>query len=83
MTETVQRSKAYSEFDLVKARQSASTLQPAAHQTAALEKLHAWFEGGNSKPAGGIVVLPTGGGKTFTAVRFLCRGPLSHGYKVL
>jgi superfamily II DNA or RNA helicase len=28
-------------------------------------------------------VLPTGGGKTFTAVRFLCRAPLSAGYKVL
>lgn len=32
---------------------------------------------------GGIMVLPTGGGKTFTAARFLCRGPLSQGYKVL
>ncbi len=28
-------------------------------------------------------MLPTGGGKTFTATRFLCRGPLSQGYKVL
>lgn len=31
----------------------------------------------------GILVLPTGGGKTFTAVRFLAEGPLSDGYKVL
>ena len=46
-------------------------------------KLHRWFESTQRAPHGGIVVLPTGGGKTFTAVRFLCRGPLSHGYKVL
>lgn len=32
---------------------------------------------------GGIMVLPTGGGKTFTAARFLCRGPLSRGFKVI
>lgn len=83
MTETSRRSDAYREFDLVKARQSASKLQPAPHQTAALDALHRWFEAKQKAPHGGIVVLPTGGGKTFTAVRFLCRGPLSHGYKVL
>ncbi len=32
---------------------------------------------------GGILVLPTGGGKTFTATRFLTTGPLSKGHKVL
>jgi len=29
------------------------------------------------------LVLPTGGGKTLTADRFLCTAPLSDGYKVL
>ena len=27
--------------------------------------------------------MPTGGGKTFTAIRFMCEAPLSDGYKVL
>ena len=83
MSEIVQRSKSYREFDLVKARQITSKLQPAVHQVAALDALYNWFEAEPRTQQGGIVVLPTGGGKTFTAVRFLCRGPLSHGYKVL
>lgn len=58
-------------------------MQPASHQNVALGKLQSWFETAQQPPRGGILVLPTGGGKTFTAVRFLCRGPLSHGYKVL
>lgn len=83
MFETTPRSNAYREFDLVKARQIVSKLQPASHQNAALEALHRWFESSRKAPHGGIVALPTGGGKTFTAVRFLCCGPLSRGYKVL
>ena len=42
-----------------------------------------WFGKESEGHKGGILVLPTGGGKTFTAVRFLCQGPLSKGYKVL
>jgi ATP-dependent helicase IRC3 len=59
---------------------------PAAHQAVAINQLIKWY---NSRPykldssAGGILVLPTGGGKTFTAIRFLCRTALSDGYKVL
>ena len=50
----------------------------------ALSKLGDWFAGKHpAGEAGGIMVLPTGGGKTFTAVRFLCRHPLSKGYRVL
>lgn len=56
---------------------------PAAHQHEALGKLHNWFQENRSDAAGGILVLPTGGGKTFTADRFLCTDPLSDGYKVL
>jgi superfamily II DNA or RNA helicase len=71
-------------FDLEDARLNPSKNSPAAHQQDALGKLHAWFQSASRAPeAGGIVVLPTGGGKTFTAVRFLCHGPLSRGYKVL
>ncbi len=56
--------------------------KPAAHQHQALDKLQKWYQDKNSNP-GGILVLPTGGGKTFTAMRFLCTYPLSNGYKVL
>lgn len=74
---------AYRAFDLVQARYNPSNLQPAAHQQAALGALHTWFGNQSISQHGGIVVLPTGGGKTFTAVRFLCREPLSQNYKVL
>jgi len=71
-------------FDLVSARLHPSKKKPAIHQQDALGKLYAWFQSASRLPeAGGVVVLPTGGGKTFTAVRFLCNGPLSRGYKVL
>lgn len=69
-------------YDLVQARQYPAKKEPAFHQSEALFKLRAWFEKKHS-PAGGILVLPTGGGKTFVAVRFLCTNPLSQGYKVL
>ena len=45
--------------------------------------LKAWFESRPAPPRGGILVLPTGGGKTFTALYFACYLPLSKGYKVL
>ncbi|MBE9224698.1 DEAD/DEAH box helicase family protein [Phormidium sp. LEGE 05292] len=58
--------------------------EPAAHQHQALTKLQQWFkEQSKYKQSGGILVLPTGGGKTLTAHRFLCTNPLPNGYKVL
>jgi superfamily II DNA or RNA helicase len=70
-------------YDLNAARRDQSRRHPAAHQASALDKLHTWYTAHHPDHTGGILVLPTGGGKTFTAVRFLCRGPLSDGYKVL
>jgi ATP-dependent helicase IRC3 len=70
------------EYDLALARHRASMTNPETHQHRALTKLHSWF-GSNEFPKGGLLSLPTGGGKTFAAVRFLCTGPLSQGYKVL
>jgi superfamily II DNA or RNA helicase len=57
--------------------------EPAAHQRMAIENLIKWYKAKKDGYAGGILVLPTGGGKTFTAIRFVCLTALSDGYKVL
>lgn len=83
MIETTQPGKFYAEYSLPILRQHDQPKQPAPHQNTALEKLGRWYENRNGNGGGGILVLPTGGGKTFTAVHFACRGPLSRGCKVL
>ncbi|MGI9090140.1 MAG: DEAD/DEAH box helicase family protein [Gemmatimonadaceae bacterium] len=76
--------KAIREYNLVIAREDdRPRREPAAHQVEALNRLAVWYASKPKGGRGGILVLPTGGGKTFTAVRFLCTGPLSDGYKVL
>ena len=70
-------------YNLREARKLPSQRMPAAHQSAALGKLRSWFESSTADSRGGLMVLPTDGGKTFTAIRFLCAGPLAQGYKLL
>lgn len=72
----------YSEYDLKDARK-VSLRPPAGHQAMAIDSLIKWYNEHRDAYAGGILVLPTGGGKTFTAIRFLCLTALSDGYKVL
>jgi ATP-dependent helicase IRC3 len=55
----------------------------AGFQLEAIKKLTEWYRSHPKPYAGGILVLPTGGGKTFTALRFLTTTALSEGYKVL
>lgn len=69
-------------YPLLEARREPSQKQPASHQIQALGKLRTWFNG-PAESRGGILVLPTGGGKTFTAQRFLTTLPLSQGQKVI
>lgn len=69
-------------FSLEKARLQPAKKSPAAHQAEALRELRQWAEADHAVH-GGILVLPTGGGKTFTATRFLTTGPLTRGHKVL
>ncbi len=71
------------QFDLTAARTCGSPKEPAGHQCRALADLAKWYTAKPFPNAGGILVLPTGGGKTFTAIRFSCVGPISDGYKVL
>jgi ATP-dependent helicase IRC3 len=72
----------FRKYELTQARATPSEKNPAVHQRKALDKLRNWFDA-KQPNAGTILSLPTGGGKTFVAVRFLCTGPLSNGYKVL
>lgn len=73
---------AFREYDLRDARRH-PVKEPAGHQVLALEKLGEWYESAATAEAGGILALPTGAGKTFTAVQFLCRRVISDGYKVV
>ena len=73
----------YKDYRLLDYRKKPSDKIPAAHQIEALERLHEWFREQRDMHSGGILVLPTGGGKTFTTLRFVCTSPLSKGYKVL
>ena len=80
--ESVGQSRFYRRYDLVETRRTTTRHDPAPHQTRALGNLEEWY-GGSQKERGGILVLPTGGGKTFVATYFLCRHPLSCGYRIL
>ncbi len=71
------------QYNLIKERQSQRAQTPFSHQHRALSQIQQWFASAPKSNAGGIVVLPTGGGKTFTAVRFLCTSVIAKGYKIL
>lgn len=73
----------YREYDLTKERKHGATKSPAPFQQAALTELSKWYQSKSSGARGGILVLPTGGGKTFTASHFICGHPIKDGFKVL
>lgn len=55
-----------------------------SYQEKATENLNEYFDLENStKPQNGLLVMPTGSGKTFTAVNWLLQSAVSRGYKVL
>ncbi|MFO0803046.1 MAG: DEAD/DEAH box helicase family protein, partial [Gemmataceae bacterium] len=56
---------------------------PARHQNEAIHELNVWHASLRREPHGAVLVLPTGAGKTFTAVHFLCKSIIAKGYKVL
>ena len=72
----------YRAYDLAAERRGRVARDPAPHQQRALDKLGKWYRTPEDE-RGGILVLPTGGGKTFVATHFLCRGPLSDGQRIL
>ena len=83
MNQNQPKANFYREYDLVAARRTSPQRQPQAHQSRAIVALDAWFDSRPFPDAGALLVLPTGGGKTFTAFRFICSTVISAGYKVL
>jgi superfamily II DNA or RNA helicase len=60
-----------------------SSKTPFQHQIEAFAALSKTFKFGSEKPGSGILVLPTGAGKTFTAVRWLSKNVISKNIKIL
>jgi ATP-dependent helicase IRC3 len=56
---------------------------PFQHQIEAFEALSKTFKFDGEKPGSGILVLPTGAGKTFTAVRWLSNHVIPKNIKIL
>ena len=83
LSEVANASQYFADYDLGILREDYRRRDPAPHQNSALTKLRDWYSSRNDAGRGGILVLPTGGGKTFTAVHFACAHPLSDGAKVL
>ena len=77
-----EKADSYCSYDLYESRKRKSNLPEVRHQKEAINACQNWLNSKNY-PSGTILALPTGSGKTFTAVRFLCKYPLSQGYKVL
>lgn len=76
-------SQFFAEYNLAARRKQSSRKQLHPHQKLAFDKMEKWFVNRPQPHAGGVLVLPTGGGKTLTATRFLCSTVFSAGYKVL
>jgi ATP-dependent helicase IRC3 len=74
----------YLKLDLEKLRERAippRTLFP--HQTEAIRNLNSVFDFKDNTGKGGLLVFPTGSGKTFTAVKWLCENALPKNCKVI
>lgn len=77
-----EKADSFCSYDLDICRKRKSRRREVRHQKECIESLKSWYENTVS-PRGTIVALPTGSGKTFTSIRFLCEYPLSQGYKIL
>ncbi|RFP64347.1 DEAD/DEAH box helicase [Hymenobacter lapidiphilus] len=76
----------YQSIDLEQLRRDnpqAISKTPFEHQKDAFVKLSKLFTFADKEHKAGILVLPTGAGKTFTSVNWICRNVLPKGAKVL
>ena len=56
---------------------------PFEHQLDAFEELNKCFEFDNDQGKGGLLVLPTGAGKTFTTVKWVCDNVVPRNIRIL
>lgn len=76
----------YLEIDLIDLRNKNKGQFPKdtfAHQNQALENLNKVFDINKDTSKSGLLVLPTGGGKTFTAVKWICDSIIPENIKVI
>lgn len=70
-------------FDALQSESSSKTLR-MPHQQEAVDRLNKYFNIDNTQgPQSGLLVMPTGSGKTFTTVRWLLNSGVANGYRVL
>jgi predicted helicase len=58
-------------------------MHPFEHQLDAFERMSATFEFNGEPGKGALLVLPTGAGKTFTTVKWLCDNVIRRNIKIL
>jgi superfamily II DNA or RNA helicase len=76
----------YNSFDLDKLRKDNPdyiSKNPFEHQKDSFEKMSSLYTFADNDHKGGILVLPTGAGKTFTSIRWICKNVLTKNIKVL
>lgn len=76
----------YLDIDLAELRNNHKEKLPKntfAHQNQALQNLNKVFDIDKNLSKSGLLVLPTGGGKTFTAVKWICDSIIPQNIKVL
>lgn len=81
----MEKTKSYfhKKFDSKRKLSETSEKHIEQFQEDAKNNLLSWFNKDNKPYSGGVLAIPTGGGKTFVASRFMTMGPLFKGYKVL
>ncbi|MEH1924435.1 DEAD/DEAH box helicase family protein [Nostoc sp.] len=78
--------KEYESFNLEQLRKKDTHFSPKPpfqHQVEAFKKLSSTFKLDNKEPRSGLLVLPTGAGKTFTAVKWSCDHVIPKNIKIL
>ena len=70
-------------FDVLQSESSSKTLR-MPHQQEAVDRLNQYFNMDNQEGAqSGLLVMPTGSGKTFTTVSWLLNSGVAKGYRIL
>ena len=79
----MKRGDNYMKFDVLQSESSSKTLR-MPHQQEAVDRLNQYFNMDNQEGAqSGLLVMPTGSGKTFTTVSWLLNSGVAKGYRIL